>query len=94
MNDQSSSGSESSERAAHPEYKRTSTVRIRLQLDSGVQVIGDLHVEYPDGRVSDVLNDGRAFIPLTNVVMEGDTTSYDFLTVAKDEIALVYEIRH
>ena len=94
MTDHSSSGSESSERAAHPEYIRTSAVRIRMQLDSGALVIGDIHVEYPDGRVSDVLNDGRAFIPLTNVVMEGDSTIYDFLTVAKDEIALVYEIRH
>jgi len=79
---------------AHPEYKRTTAVRIRLQLGNGAQVIGDIHVEYPDGRVSDVLNDARTFIPLTNVVMEGDTTIYDFLTVAKDEIALVYEIRH
>lgn len=79
---------------AHPEYKRTTAVRIRLQLGNGAQVIGDIHVEYPDGRVSDVLNDARTFIPLTHVVMEGDTTIYDFLTVAKDEIALVYEIRH
>lgn len=84
---------EPNDRARHPDYVRTAQVRVRIRLVTGIHCIGDIHVSWPDGRVSDVLNDSRDFIPLTNAVMEGDNTYYDFLTVAKSQVALAYEFR-
>jgi Family of unknown function (DUF6812) len=82
-----------SERTTHPDYLPTRPVRVRIVLISGIRCIGDLHVKFPDGRVSDVLNDDRDFTPMTAVVIEGDATQYDFLTVNKSQIAMIYEIR-
>jgi len=61
-----------SERMAHPDYVPTRAVRARIVLVSGMRCIGGIHVRNPDGRISDVLNDERSFIPLTDVVLEGD----------------------
>ncbi len=83
----------STERDHHPQYVRTERVRVRMRLATGTHCIGDIHVSWPDGRVSDVLNDERTFIPVTDVVMEGDSTTYAFLTLAKTAIAMVYEIK-
>lgn len=81
-----------SSRKDHPDYVPTQAVRVRTLLETGVLIIGDLHVAYPGGRVSDVVNDDRRFLPFTNVVVEGDSTQYDFLTVAKERIVMIYEI--
>lgn len=83
-----------STRVSHPDYVPTRPVRVRIVLISGMRCIGDIHVKYPDGRVSDVLNDERTFTPLTNVVLEGDSTVYDFLTINKSQISVIFEIRH
>ena len=83
-----------STRASHPDYVPTRPVRVRIVLISGMRCIGDIHAKYPDGRVSDVLNDERAFTPMTNVVLEGDSIAYDFLTINKSQISVIYEIRH
>ncbi|MDP7115118.1 MAG: hypothetical protein QGH45_24300 [Myxococcota bacterium] len=82
----------SSARATHPEFVRTKPTRVRVVLNNGSRCIGNVHVEWPDGRVSDVLNDTRSFLPMTGVAVEGDGTHYDFLTVNKHEIQLIYEI--
>jgi len=80
-------------RADHPEFIRTKPTRVRMVLTDGTRCIGNVHVEWPDGRVSDVLNDTRSFLPLTDVVVEGDSTAYDFLTVSKTQISMIYEIQ-
>ena len=80
------------DRKEHPDYVRTQPTRVRLMLVDGTRCFGDIHVQWPHGRVSDVLNDERRFIPLTNVVVEGDATTYSFLTVAKTQIGMVFEI--
>jgi hypothetical protein len=82
-----------SARKEHPDFIRTMPVRVRIELISGGRCIGNVHVGYPSGRVSDVLNDVRTFLPMTEVVVEGDRTQYDFLTVRKNQIAMIYEIR-
>ncbi len=82
-----------SPRSEHPEFIRTMPVRVRIELASGGRCIGNVHVAHPNGRVSDVLNDARRFLPMTEVVVEGDRTQYDFLTVRKNQIAMIYEIR-
>ena len=82
-----------SARSTHPEFMRTKPTRVRVVLENGIRCIGNVHVEWPDGRVSDVLNDTRSFLPLTEVAVEGDSTHYDFLTVNKSGIQLIYEIQ-
>ncbi len=82
-----------SPRSEHPEYVRTRPVRVRVVMVGGQRCIGSIHVKWPDGRVSDVLNDDREFVPMTDVVLEGDQTPYDFLTVNKTQIAMIYEMR-
>ena len=82
-----------SARSTHPEFVRTKPTRVRVVLTNGTRCIGNVHVEWPDGRVSDVLNDARSFLPLTQVAVEGDQTAYDFLTVNKSEIQMIYEIK-
>ena len=82
-----------SARAEHPKFKRTKPIRVRMELIGGTRCIGNIHVSWPDGRVSDVLNDERQFMPMTGVVLESDSTRYDFLTVAKSQIAMIFEIR-
>lgn len=84
---------ENSARADHPEFVRTRPTRVRLVMSDGTRCIGNVHVEWPDGRVSDVMNDTRKFLPMTDVVVEGDSTLYDFLTVSKEHISLIYEIQ-
>ena len=80
-------------RSDHPEFVRTKPTRVRLVLTDGSRCIGNVHVEWPDGRVSDVMNDARGFLPMTDVVVEGDSTAYDFLTVSKKQISMIYEIQ-
>jgi len=80
-------------RSDHPEFIRTKPTRVRMVLTDGTRCIGNVHVEWPDGRVSDILNDARSFMPMTDVVVEGDSTAYDFLTVSKNQISMIYEIQ-
>ena len=82
-----------SPRADHPDFVRTRPKRVRIVLSDGTRCIGNVHVEWPDGRVSDIINDQRTFLPMTEVVVEGDSTQYTFLTISKAQISLIYEIK-
>lgn len=80
------------DRSYHPEYIRKKAVRVRVQLSSGATCIGMCHVLWPDGRVSDEINDDRPFLPLTDVTVQGDSSKYDILTINKKHIELLFEI--
>ena len=82
-----------SKRSDHPEFVRTKPTRVRIVLSDGTRCIGNVHVQWPDGRVSDIINDQRSFLPMTEVVVEGDSTQYTFLTISKAQISLIYEIK-
>jgi hypothetical protein len=82
-----------SPRADHPDFVRTKPKRVRIVLSDGTRCIGNVHVQWPDGRVSDIINDQRSFLPMTDVVVEGDSTQYTFLTISKAQISLIYEIK-
>ena len=82
-----------SSRSDHPEFVRTKPTRVRIVLADGSRCIGNVHVQWPDGRVSDIINDQRSFLPMTDVVVEGDSTQYTFLTISKAQISLIYEIK-
>jgi len=82
-----------SARIDHPDFVRTKPTRVRIVLRDGTRCIGNVHVGWPDGRVSDILNDDRSFLPMTEVVVEGDSTQYTFLTISKPQISLIYEIK-
>ena len=81
-----------SDRSDNPLYVRKKGVRVKLRTSQGVTCIGTAHVMWPNGRISDLLNDERRFIPVTDVVIEGDPTRYDILTINKDSIELLFEI--
>ncbi len=93
MNDDNAPQKADSTRCDHPDYRPTRAVRVRVLLEGGQRIFGNVHVAWPDGRVSDMLNDERTFLPFTDVALEGDSTPYDFLTVAKSRIVMVYEIK-
>lgn len=81
-----------STRVAHSDYIKKRPVLIKLLLTSGQECIGFCHVDWPEGRVSDIVNDDRKFLPLTRVTISGHHMSYDFLTVNKSLIAMIYEM--
>jgi hypothetical protein len=93
MNDDKSPKKVDSKRSEHPDYRPTRTVRVRVLLEGGQRIFGNVHVGWPDGRFSDIINDERSFLPFTDAAVEGDSTPYDFLTVAKSRIVMVYEIK-
>ncbi len=80
-------------RAHHPQYIEKRPVRVKVRLISGRNLIGDCHVVVPDGRVSDVVNDTRRFLVLTDVSVEDDQVEYDVIAVSKDTIEMVLEIQ-
>jgi len=73
-------------------YVKKRPVLVKLLLTSGQECIGFCHVEWPEGRVSDLINDDRKFLPLTRVSIAGHHLTYDFLTVNKSLVAMVYEM--
>ncbi|MCA9521246.1 MAG: hypothetical protein KC609_09745 [Myxococcales bacterium] len=82
-----------SERSTHPKFQRKQPVRVKVKLKSGSVLLGDCHVDFPDGRITDVLNDERSFIPLTQVTMQLDRIVYHVVTLNKSEIELIMEVR-
>lgn len=83
---------EESSRSYHPQFIKKKPVRVKVRLSNGLSCIGSCHVLWPDGRISDVINDSRPFLPLTDVTVEGDHTQYDIITFNKSMIEMVYEI--
>jgi hypothetical protein len=79
-------------RSHHPMFVRKKKVRIKVLLQNGLCCFGDCHVLWPDGRVSDVINDQREFLLLTNATVQGEPNIYDVLTVNKNRIEVMFEI--
>ncbi len=81
-----------SSRENHPKFIRKKRIRVKVQMQSGLSCFGDCHVIYPDGRVSDVINDERPFLILTDATVEGQSNPYDILTLNKQMIEFLFEI--
>ncbi|MCK6527770.1 hypothetical protein L6R50_09475 [Myxococcota bacterium] len=79
-------------RVGHTHFIHKRPILVKLLLTSGQECIGFCHVDYPDGRVSDIINDDRNFLPLTKVSIAGHHLAYDFLSVNKSLVAMVYEM--
>lgn len=81
------------DRSQHPNYVRKKRVRIKVRMADGLTCIGYCHVLWPDGRTSDVINDDRPTLLLTDASVEGESTTYDLLTLNKEHISIFYEFR-
>lgn len=81
-------------RSYHPQFVRKTSVRVRVLLVNGKKCIGNCHVLWPDGRVSDVVNDDRQFLIITDASIEGENQSYSVLTLNKSQIAMLFEIHN
>jgi hypothetical protein len=68
-------------------------VRVKVHLKNGRHLIGDCHVPASNGRVSDVVNDERPFLIMTHVTIEQDALDYDVVTINKDAIEMLLELR-
>ena len=86
--------SENLDRSYHPDFVRKQSVRVRVLLTNGKNCIGNCHVLWPDGRVSDVVNDERNFLIITDASVEGEAHSYSVLTLNKTQIAMLFEIHN
>ncbi|HAA59063.1 MAG TPA: hypothetical protein DCE42_30190 [Myxococcales bacterium] len=82
------------ERSYHPDYVKKEKIRIKIRTTNGMMLFGNCHVVWPDGRVSDVINDKRAFLIVTDAIIEGDPNVYDILTINKDSIEMLFEIHN
>ncbi len=80
------------DRSYHPLYVKKKKVRVKVRLLNGKNCFGDCHVLWPDGRTSDVINDERAFLILTDATVEGEPKVYDILTINKEQIEMIFEI--
>lgn len=80
------------DRSYHPDFVRKKSIRVKVQMMNGLCCIGNCHVLWPDGRTSDVLNDQRAFLILTNATVEGEHNEYDILTLNKSRIEMIFEL--
>ncbi len=92
MTDPHNTSPSQADRSYHPDYVRKKRVRIKVRMTSGVYCIGDCHVVYPDGRTSDVVNDERPFLLLTDATVEGEHNVYSILTLNKSHISTIFEI--
>lgn len=81
-------------RSYHPQFVRKKSTRVRILLTNGKNCIGNCHVLWPDGRVSDVVNDDRPFLIITDASVEGEQQSYNVLTLNKSQIAMLFEIHN
>lgn len=80
------------DRSQHPDFVRKKKIRVKVRMLDGSNCIGDCHVLWPDGRTSDVINDERAFLILTDATVEGEHHVYNVLTVNKGRIEMIYEL--
>ena len=80
------------DRSYHPLYVKKKKVRVKVRMLNGKNCFGDCHVLWPDGRTSDVVNDERPFLILTDATVEGEPQVYDVLTVNKKQIEMIFEI--
>jgi hypothetical protein len=85
---------EGGDRSYHPSFVKKKRVRVKILLDTGKSCIGYMHVLWPDGRVSDVINDEREFLPITDASLEGESATYHILTLNKKHITLLLEIHN
>lgn len=81
-------------RSYHPQFVRKKSTRVRILLTNGKNCIGNCHVIWPDGRVSDVVNDERPFLIITDASVEGEQQPYSVLTLNKSQIAMLFEIHN
>lgn len=84
---------EKKDRSHREDYVKKKGVPVKICLKNGSYCIGLCHVLWPDGRTSDVLNDERPFIVVTNASLEGDSTSYDLISINKDHIQFLLEFK-
>ena len=84
--------SPSKDRSYHPNFIKKRKVRVKVRLSHGINCFGDCHVLWPDGRTSDVINDNRSFLLLTNATVEEEPNTYDILTLNKNNITMIFEI--
>lgn len=68
-----------------PDYKR---VKVRLRMSGGTLYVGRVYVEQRK-RLTDVLNDERAFVALTEVEENENPRKIPFLAVQKGAIESV-----
>jgi len=80
------------DRSYHPEFVKKKNIRIKVQMMDGKRCIGDCHALWPDGRTSDVINDDRPFLILTNATVEGEHFEYNILTLNKSRIEMIFEL--
>ena len=72
----------------------TKLIKIKIVWNTGVQVGTNLGLVYlaEDSRVSDLLNDERAFIPIEIVSFDGEKDVYSSYLIRKENIFSVEEI--
>lgn len=80
------------DRSYHPDFVKKKAIRVKVRMLDGHCCIGDCHVIWPDGRTSDVINDDRKFLILTDATVEGEHHVYNILTINKSRIEMIFEL--
>ncbi len=83
---------EKEDRSYHSSFVRKKSVRVKVRMLDGSCCIGDCHVVWPDGRTSDVINEDRPFLILTDATVEGEHHIYNVLTINKKRIEMIFEL--
>lgn len=80
------------DRSYHADFVRKKQIRIKVRMLDGSCCIGNCHVFWPDGRTSDVINDDRKFMILTDATVEGEHHKYNILTINKERVEMIFEL--
>lgn len=80
------------DRSYHPDFVKKKALRVKVRMLDGHCCIGECHVLWPDGRTSDVINDDRKFLILTDATVEGEHHVYNILTLNKSRIEMIFEL--